>query len=308
MHRRCFRIAILTLSIVAAGAAFAILGLTAAAPSAAQPASVALVGIDADPSGNGPRTVGTIDERISACVGEPVNIDIVIPSPGVPAGRGIAGYDLTLLYDPAIVWTESDWINDSQLRRQNLLLAQAPGSMLIPITDPTPNMFGSHRSLAVDFGPKGIEPSGASEQGPGVIDRITLLPQSAGSSPLILADVILADDDSERMSIDAVQGARIVVGEPCPEPTQAPTPQPTPTGTPVQETPTPAPSTPTPTAAGATSPGPAGLSSAGGPPAPRDATTSWLICTGLGAALVVAGGIVLFLTRRYDRRPTNGHT
>jgi hypothetical protein len=307
MDRRTLRIAILTLSIVAAGAAFATLGLTVAASGAAQPASVGLVAIDADPSGNGPRTVGTIDECISASVGESVDIDIVVPKPGIPGDRGIAGYDFTLAYDPAIVWTESDWINDSQLRSENLLLAQASGSGLVAITDPTPNMFGSHRSVAVDiFGPKGIEPAGASERGPGVIDRLTLLPQGTGSSPLILIEVILVDDDSQRITVDAVQEATIVVGGPCPEASQAATPRPSPSET----TPTPSPpeKTPTPTALEAASPGPAALSSGGGPPPAGDTMASWLIPAGLGAALVVAGVVVLYLARRRDPSRTTGHS
>jgi hypothetical protein len=229
------------LFLIAAGVAvLSTLGLTAASSAASQSASVALVALDTDASGNGPRTVDAIDDCVSAPVDQPVDIDIVIPSPGVPADRGIAAYQFSIMYDPAVVWIAAD---DS-----DMLLAQAAGSNVIAIADPKPDSNAVYQSWGVDFGTSGIEPAGSSETGPGVIARITLLPQSDGVSPLTLSNVLLIDDASERLSLEPVQSGSVYVGQPCPvqsdtgTPTPTPAPSPTPTPTPtLAPTPTPAP-------------------------------------------------------------------
>lgn len=168
-----------------------------------------VLAIDADPSGNGPRSVGTIKQCLSAEVGQPVDIDIVLLDPGIPAERGIAAFQFSLLYDPTVVWVNADAATE-------MLLAQASGSSVLPIQDPKPDKNGFYVSWAVDFGrPKGIEPDGPSEIGPGVISRITLLPQSNGSSALTLADVVFIDDASEKIAVDSVESGTITVGGPC---------------------------------------------------------------------------------------------
>jgi hypothetical protein len=200
-------------SLIAAGAAvLSILGLAAASSGASQSPSVALLALDTDTSGNEPRIVASIEECVSATVGEPVDIDIVVPSPGIPADRGVAAYQFSILYDPALVWITAD---DNEM-----LLAQAAGSNVIAIADPKPDNNGVYQSWGVDFGTSGIEPAGSSETGPGVIARITLLPQSDGVSALILSNVLIIDDDSERITLESVQSATIHVSEPCPEPSQ----------------------------------------------------------------------------------------
>jgi hypothetical protein len=200
------------LLIAAAAAALSTLGLGGTSSGAGQSASIALIAVDGDISGNAPRTVGAIDECVSASVGQPVEVDIVVPSPGVPAHRGIAAFQLRLFYDPAIVWVTAD--DSSQL------LAQATGSTVIAFSDVAvtgaPNTSGDYLSVAVDFG-SGIEPTGASETGPGVLARLTLLTQGEGTSPLIVTDVEIADDDSEKIPVDSVQSGSIHVGEPCDE-------------------------------------------------------------------------------------------
>jgi hypothetical protein len=104
------------------------------------------------------------------------------------------------------------WITDDD---SNMLLAQAPGSNVIPIADPRPDRNGVYVSWGVDFGPSGIETSGSSETGPGVIARLTLLPRSEGVSTLTLSDVLVIDDASERISLKSVQSATISVSQPC---------------------------------------------------------------------------------------------
>lgn len=142
-----------------------------------------------------------------------MEIDIALPSPGVPADRGVAAFQFSLLYDPSIVWVSGD--------EAEMLLAQAPGSKLIPIADPKPDTNGVYLSWGVDFGPSGIEPAGSSEIGPGVLSRITLLPQNEGSSSLILSGALVIDDSAERITLESVRPATIKVGQPCPSP-QAP--------------------------------------------------------------------------------------
>ena len=235
----------------AAGAAvLSTLGPTAASSGASPSAAIALLAIDGDPTGNSARSVGTIERCVSANVGEPAQIDIVVPAPGVPAARGMGAYQFSILYDPAVIWIGTD---DSAM-----LLAQAAGSNVIPIADPRPDRNGVYESWGVDFGPSGIEPAGSSETGPGVIARITLLLQSEGVSTLTLSDVLVIDDASERISLESVQSATINVGQSCLSESVTPL--------------TPAPSL-------------SAFPKSGGPPAPNAGGYSLLIVAGLLAVL-----------------------
>jgi hypothetical protein len=193
--------------IVIGAAVLGLFGLPAVGAVAGPGTSIALLAIDGDPTGNSPRSVGSIEQCVSASVGRPTQIDIVVPGPGVPVDRGIGAYQFSLLYDPGSIWISDD---DS-----NMLLAQAARSNVIPIADPRPDRNGVYESWGVDFGPSGIEPAGTSETGPGVIARITLLPQSEGGSTLTLSHVLVIDDASNRISLESVQSAIINVGRPC---------------------------------------------------------------------------------------------
>lgn len=265
-----------------------------------------VVALDADPSGNDPRTVSTIEQCLSAAVNQTVDIDVVIPSPGIPSERGIAAYQFSLFYDPNIVWISAD--------DPEQLLAQAAGSTILPIADPKPDSNGIYQSGAADFGPKGIEPEGASETGPGVISRITLLPRAAGLSPLVLKDVLILDDASQTISVDSVQSGTIFVGEPCPGQSETATPSPpvvtptapvaTPTApppTPTASVATPAPPATTPTvpASGPTPPAATptlvSLPASGAAPISGSGGSWWLLVSGLGASL---GGAFLFMTSK----------
>jgi cell division septation protein DedD len=266
--------------------------LTLASPEgsscAASSSSVALIAVDTDPSGNGPRTVGAVDECISASAGQPLDIDIVVTSPGIPADRGIAAYQFTILYDPAVVWIGAD---DS-----DMLLAQADGSNVIPITDPKPDSNGVYQSWGVDFGTPGIEPSGASETGPGVIARITLIPQGNGVSPLTLSNVLLIDDSSERLSLESLRSASVYVGQPCPGQSESGTPTPTPAPTPaLASTPTPAhtlASTPTPAHTVASTPTPAPTPTP--TPEPQAPAPAGGAATGIGSLAPAASGVPIW--------------
>lgn len=297
-----------------------LLGLTAAtaaaAPAGQSSSSIKVIAVDADPRGNTPRSVGPIDDCVSTTLDRPVDIDIVLPSPGIPADRGLAAFQFSLFYDPSKVWVTAD---DGRM-----LLTQAPGGSLIFINEPKPDRDGVYHSWAVDFGRHGIEPDGSSEKGPGVLARITLSPQSSGSTPLVLGGVVLIDDASQRYTVDSIQSAAIHIGEPCPTAARQATPTPPPsssleesessddTSRPQPEPPaasgemSPSPSTadgpPTPVAAGAVT-GPAGgapgaVPAGGGPPPPASAPP-WLPASGLVALLT--GLALLALGRRAAR-------
>jgi hypothetical protein len=245
------------------------LALVTTAETGRPSASGVVVAIDTDPTGNGPRTVGSIEDCRSLEPDQTLEVDVVLPSPGIPTDRGLAGYELRLFYDPNILWiTDEDG---------NQLLKQAPGSTIFPFTESRPSNDGDYGSLAVDFG-SGIEPFGASETGPGVITRLTLAAQRSGSSPLVLRGPRIFDDTSREITIDALQSATIYVGQPCPISVQ--TPEPTPS--------TPA-SPPVPTAAARSNPFPV----TGGTPHSPVGLPWWLFATGIGMSLA---GIVA-LTR-----------
>ena len=250
--------------IVIGAAVLGLFGLPAVGTVAGPGTSIALLAIDGDPTGNSPRSVGSIEQCVSTSVGRPTQIDIVVPGPGVPAGRGISAYQFSLRYDPGSIWITDD---DS-----NMLLAQAARSNVIPIADPRPDRNGVYESWGVDFGPSGIEPAGSSETGPGVIARITLLPQSVGVSTLTLSDVLVIDDASDRISLESVQSATIIVGQSCSSESVTPL-------------------TPTPSLRPDTTVPPRSTSSVetfpntGGPPAPNGGSYSLLIAAGLIAAL-----------------------
>lgn len=235
-----------------------------------QAPGVTAVGIDTNSTGNGPRRVASVESCRSLAAGEAAEIDIVAPAPGIPWERGIAGYSFTIFYDPSIVWIGAD--------DPNQLLAMAPGSSLVPISDPKPDWNGIYKSGATDFGSKGVEPAGTSESGIGVLARLTILPRRQGASPLILRDVAIADDASQRVDVRFILSGVIAVDQSCPERGQ---------------TPAPATASPTATAGGAPGSAAAPLPRFGGIPAESRSWDRWLLAWGLaaatGGALLIAG-------------------
>jgi hypothetical protein len=304
--------------VVAAGAVLTVSGLTPSGSGASSSSSIALFGIDAAAAGNSARNVGAMDRCVSASVGAPLQIDIVVPAPGVPTDRGISAYQFTVRYDPAVIWIGAD---DGKM-----LLAAAAGSNVISIADPKPDKNGVYESWGADFGPSGIEPAGSSEAGPGVIAGITLLPQREGASALTLTDVLVIDDASSRISLASFQYATINVGEPCstgsattgsgPSPTAKPaSPVPSPTARPASAvaSPTARPAFPVPSPTGgsassAASP-PAGSGAAGeaattGLGAPEAGPTSGAGGSGVGAAPRVGGAPIAGYGQREGSDPS----
>ena len=175
---------------------------------ASSQASGVIVAVDANPAGNTPRSVGSIERCVTASVGQPVEIDVVVPDPGIPADRGLSRFTLSLSYDPSIVRVTN--------ANTTMLLAQAPASDFFEMPFHAPDGGGTYSAFAFDTGPSGIEPQGSAEVGPGVLARITLTPQSNGVSELSLTNVSLHDFTLFRpIELESVQAATIAVGAPC---------------------------------------------------------------------------------------------
>lgn len=243
----------------------------------AQGAQFLIVGIDAEVSGNTPRSVFDIDDCAWTDAGETIDIDIVVPEPGIPADRGLAAYQFRLFYDREIVRIVAD--------ESDQLLAQAAGSVLIPLADAKPNTSGVYLSSAVDFGPAGIEPGGSSEKGPGVLGRVTLETLKEGMTHLVVKDIILKDDAGDDIGVDSVQGARIYVGEPCPGFAATPT-----LSAGATPSPSPSPATPSPvTDSGVGEPGPGNGGAGAGPPEEIVTAGGPTAPAGNPAPLVIAG-------------------
>jgi len=233
------------------------------------------VGLDMEVSGNGARSAADIDQCASVAVGQPATVDIAVPPPGVPPSRGVSAYQFTLFYDSKLLSVTGD---DS-----GMLLDAAAGSALIPFADGKPDSDGIYTSAAVDFGPRGIEPGGASETGPGVLARLTLTPKAAGVSGLVIKDVSIKDDSGDDIEIISILSAHLYAGEPCPG--QA---APTPTASPATQ----ASATPVGTrSAGGPQGTPAALVRSGGPPVEASGTAVPLVA--LGALAIVFGAAAL---------------
>lgn len=264
---------------------FALLGLGSFG-SAQAGSEIVTLGLDMETAGNGPRSAGQIDQCGSIAVGQPATVDVVVPEPGIPAGRGISAYQFTLFYDSTVVSVTGD--------NPVMLLHQALGSALIPLSDPKPDTDGVYTSGVVDFGPKGVEPVGASEVGPGVLARLTLTPRAAGVSPLVIKDVIIKDDSGDDIEIISVLAAYLYTGEPC-SGQAAVTPTATPARTPAgTRTPPPA------ARGGAAAPSPAGLAQTGGRAGEDGAHGVMLVLAG-ATGIAAGAGITLLAAGRGKR-------
>jgi hypothetical protein len=161
-----------------------------------------------DVTGNDARLTGGVD--IQDCgelpIGAGLDIDVVIPPPGIDPAVGLNGYQLDLLYDPNVVNVGAEDFS-------SYLLNQAPGSFLLPLSSGSP---GDYQSAATELGaPADPEPAGVSEVGPGVVVRFTLTPVAPGVSPLALSGVILVGADKAPIPVDGVFGATVLVDGSC---------------------------------------------------------------------------------------------
>jgi hypothetical protein len=220
--------------------------------SVSQGSAAVTVGIDADPTGNTATTLGSIESCRSVTNGATFTVDFWvkdIPSPGIEGFQGDLGYAPTRLNVTGY--------------NVGMLLAANSGSQVQDFTrtavgepDHLPDADGKFTPAAFDFGTA----PGHTENGSGVLVRITLHAIANGTSPLTLTKVKLSDPANPPNPIGDTNGdgifdgpisnAEIRIGEPCPTATATPTPTRTPTPT---ATPTPT-RTPTPTATGEAQP------------------------------------------------------
>jgi hypothetical protein len=169
------------------------------------------VAIDVDVAGNDARTVATIDNCVRIDSGSELEIDVVLPDPGIASDVGIQAYQFQLLYDPDVVTVTA--------QDQEFLLSEAGGSLLLPLSDFLPDSDGTFMSASADRSEAfQIEPEGAFEAGPGVITRITLSAVAKGSTDLTLADLILVDVGKNSIPVGELVPARVSIDTPCTEP------------------------------------------------------------------------------------------
>jgi hypothetical protein len=141
-----------------------------------------------------------------------LQLDVILPPPGVDAADGIKAWEFVLTYSPAVVKVIAP-------ENQNFLLTQASGSSLLSLSDGLPDSDGAWKSAGMDmFGLPGPEPTGSHEVGPGVITRITLQGVATGSSSLTLTTIIPVAADNSEIPVGDVFNATVVVNGSCPPP------------------------------------------------------------------------------------------
>lgn len=259
-------------------AALAMLAVGQGESAAQTPAPPITMGIDADPTGNTPTSLATIDACVSVRRGERFDVDVFVTD--VPP---IAFWDAFVTFDGSVVRLVALDLN--------MFLATATGSAVSDLSDPLPDNGGKYVVAALD------QRGESQESGSGVLGRLTLEAVGPGVSPLGLAEPELLDIDANYMGDSdgddyfdgPMSSIEIRVDESCPSEPSAPTPAATatvpPTGAPGQ-TPT-APVQPEP-------PAPGEEESGGGFP--------WAVACGAGAggflAVLALGWLAWRLARR----------
>ena len=202
------------------------------------------VRVDADPTGNTPTSLGTINDCREVDVDDSFDVDIVIQ--GV---TDIHAFDISLSYDPAILELTG---NDVQQ-----MLVAGGASNLLDLSDALPDTDGFYGTRGQDLSTS----AGDSESGDGVLARVTLKAVGTGTSTLsVLVDSvspILADFDGNPVQpadpqtgvfTGTMSDANISVDATCVSPPSPTIPTPTPTApagdaTPSAGTPAPTPDT-----------------------------------------------------------------
>jgi hypothetical protein len=273
-----------------------------------------VVGIDVDPNGNTPTSLGTIDQCISVSSGANFDIDVFLDK--VPSPHNLGGFEYRLIYDSTKLQVNA--IDHGA--GTSLIMSQA-GSGTLELGDcsaagsPCPDTDGSLYASLLDMG------SQASAEGPGslgVLGRYTLQVVGGGGTLayLTLTDLYLAGFEPAVTEwtgeIDQVWDGDftppygiIAIDTPCPELTAplAPTATVPATATPAALTAT-VPATATPAALTATVPAstsPAAPTSAGGGEStsgPGD--MPWIAVYAAAGAIVVllVGALALLRIRR----------
>jgi len=172
--------------------------------------SISGVAIDTDTTGNDARLTQGADIQscgeIDSAGTNTIEVDVVIPAPGVHADDGIETFEFLLNYDPEVVSASAEDLN--------FLLAQAAGSAPVGMSDSLPDTGGSWRAAVIDSGDT-PEPAGDAEVGPGVLTRITLTGVAPGTTSLTLTKVGAMTAVNGVIPIDTVSNAWVAVDESC---------------------------------------------------------------------------------------------
>jgi hypothetical protein len=230
-----FPVSLLAATVICILALAALNGVFAASPAG----GINLVAIDMDSAGNTATSIGNTDGCVSVAANAEFTVDVVVDKvPAVSGGAGgLAGFQVTVLYDPAKINVTAYNIN--------MMMASSGGSNVLDFTTPPgadggdipqddipEGMDGSFAVGAADFGT-------TTENGVGVLARVTLKAVGNGTDTIgILSgqqpngdpNLFINDSANNQYDITEARAGTVVIGGACPEPTPSPTPSPTPAG------------------------------------------------------------------------------
>ena len=158
--------------------------------SAAQAPTI--IGVDADPTGNSPTSLGTIQSCVSVATGDTFEVDVFIISV-----TDLLAWETYFVYDNSIVS-----VVDHDLQ---MFQAANAGSNVFDVSENLPDLDGQYRLSAADIG----DPP-APDSGSGVLASITLKALGPGTSPAKLASIDVNGDGT----IDFGTFLRDVAGNP----------------------------------------------------------------------------------------------
>lgn len=190
-------------------------GEPAEATHGSTPGQIDLVAIDTDTTGNGAKTISSIEDCVAANPGDTLDVDVIVDE--VDPADGLAGVDFTFAYDPTYVTIDSIQDSTGVLMSDDgsavLSFTSNPGSD-DPVGDADSDpegVDGTIKIAAADFG----DTSG--NFGSGLIARVTLtLSGTSGLANLSLATLEFVDANNNGLPVIEAGSAQIASGVPCP--------------------------------------------------------------------------------------------
>jgi hypothetical protein len=189
-------------------------GPTAEATHGSTPGQIDIVAIDADPTGNAAKVIGSIDECIVANPEDTIDIDVVVDE--VDPTDDLSGVDFQFIYNPSFVSIVS--IQDS-----SGVLMSDDGSAIFSfsssigsdsIDDPDSDPEGTDGSIKIAAGDFG---STTANEGSGLAARVTIeLSAASGVSDLSIGTPVFLDGNLAELVVAQTVGAQIASGVPCP--------------------------------------------------------------------------------------------
>lgn len=174
-------------------------------------ATIHLLAIDADPTGNTSTSLGPIDGCIRVEEGAQFDVDVVVDS--IPRERQLIGWQMVVRYDPALLEVEA-------VDKAFLIASEGhfqpwdvPGSF----SDILPDKDGSLVEAFADLASN--SPRGANmESGPGILMRITLRAKAPGLAAVYIDQdgISINDNVNTAIGIDSLGAVTVAVGQDCP--------------------------------------------------------------------------------------------